>query len=306
MLLLQAAQAPFAAAGEIAALASAGCWGVATVLFRERLFRHPALATALWKNLLAAVLLGLLCAALAALGRRGAPPSGRDLGLLLGSGALGIGLGDWLYFAALAHLGVTRTLILIQMTPILTAAGAWAVFGEVLGPLQWAGAAAVVGGGILAESAPRPRRRGDAAGVLAAVFTALLWSTGNLLSRAGLGRVEPLEASVWRLLGSAAVLVAILLLHRGAAGLRAFAADRRAQRELTPPALIGTVLGIVLLNAGLKWAPTGAATSLSAATPLFSIPLAVLLLGERHPLRAWAGAALVAAGVVLFLGAAGL
>jgi drug/metabolite transporter (DMT)-like permease len=89
-------------AGELAALAAAGLWAVATELYARLGRRIPPLELNLVKNVLAAA---MIAAFLAAGGRILAAVPREALGLLLVSGAVGIGLGDTAYFASLGHLG---------------------------------------------------------------------------------------------------------------------------------------------------------------------------------------------------------
>ncbi len=134
----QASPAPFEKAGEISAFGAACAWGVATVLFTLAMKRGKASAAVLIKNFGGAVVLGVL-AWLAGTAYGGGAAPADAVGWLLISGAIGLGLGDWLYFVALSHIGVGRTLILTQTLPLLNALAAWATHREVLSGGQWAG-----------------------------------------------------------------------------------------------------------------------------------------------------------------------
>lgn len=258
---------------------------------------HAGDAT-LFKNLVGLALLG--AAALVLRGGLGGPGRLEDLPWLLGSGALGLALGDWLYFVALGHIGVGRTLILTQLTPVTTALAAAAVLGEELAPAQWAGALLVVAGGGLAESRRLGRGRrttADAVGVAAALAAVAVWTLGNLGLHWGLDTTPALTGAAVRLAGGSLGMV-LVLAAAGRAGpaLRgAVAAETR--RLFLWPSVVGTALGMGLLSAGFKWAPQGVASALAAAVPLVSVPLAVAVLGERPGWRGWGGLLLVVAGV---------
>lgn len=279
-------------------MASAVAWGVATVLYTRALRHGGALEAALFKNLLGVLVLGVLAALVPPSLGGGAATSG-EIPWLLGSGVAGMALGDWLYFVALTHVGVGRTLILTMATPVLTALVAWPLLGERLAPLQWAGAILVAGGGVLAESRRARRSRADAVGVAAALGATLAWTAGNLSLHWGLARTPALTGAAWRLAGGAAGMLVLLAASRRLAPV--VQALRRAdtRRRFLWPALIGTCLGLTLLAAGFKWAKQGVASALASAVPLVSIPLAVAFLGERPGWRGWLGATIVTAGVAL-------
>lgn len=59
---------------------------------------------------------------------------------------------------ALGRLAASLTSVVVLVQPVVAAALGWILFGEALGPAQAAGAALVLGGVVLAQSAARPRR----------------------------------------------------------------------------------------------------------------------------------------------------
>ncbi|TAH38920.1 MAG: DMT family transporter [Planctomycetota bacterium] len=258
----------------------------------------------LFKNTVAAAVLGLAAILLAPqLG--GGAAGERDVPWLLLSGALGLGVGDWLYFLALAHIGVARTQILIQLVPVGTAMGAIVVYGEQLGALQWCGALVVIAGGLLVAARRPERRHADAAGIAAALIAVLLYVAANLMLRHGVGTTGVFTAGAWRLVGGACgLLLARTLRGQLRPALRALA-ERGSWRHFLLPTCLGTMVGLSFYAGGFKWAKSGVASSLSAAMPLFSIPLATLFLHERPGWRGWLGALLVLCGVTLIGLAAG-
>jgi DME family drug/metabolite transporter len=259
--------------------------------------RHGRAETVtLYKNVVGALALGLAALLVPGWGGAGDPA---DVPWLLGSGVLGMALGDWLYFVALAHIGVGRTLVLTQITPVLTALAAWPVLGERMTGGQWIGAVLVVGGGVLAESRRVERGRADLVGVAAALTASVVWTLGNLSLHWGLDGTPPLTGGAWRLVGGTLGLLAVLAVRRRLGpGLRALTLPE-SHRRLLLPSLIGTAMGMACLAAGFKWALQGVAAALSAAVPVITIPLAVVVLHERPGWRGWLGAAVVVSGVAL-------
>ncbi|HEX9794678.1 MAG TPA: DMT family transporter [Planctomycetota bacterium] len=303
MLLLQASPSPFAGAGELCAVGNLLAWGTASVLFRRAFRTHRPADATLFKNVVSLAVLAALAVALGPARGGGASGAG-DWSWLLVSGALAVGVGDFLYFVALVHIGVARTQVLVLSAPVLTALLAVPILGERMTALQWTGAFLVVGAGVLVESRRSQRVRADTLGVLAALGAVLAYASGTLATHWGLDDTGAFTASAWRLAGG---VVAVLLLQAANGRLLPAAAAllrRDNWRAFLLPTLIGTVVGMGLLSASLKWTRQGVAMGIGGALPLVSIPLARWWLGERPGLRGWGGAALAGVGVALLASAA--
>jgi drug/metabolite transporter (DMT)-like permease len=63
-------------------------------------------------------------------------------------------------------------------------------------------------------------------------------------------------------------------------------------------AFMGTFLGIWLQQLSLKYAVAGIAQTLSSTSPLFVLPIAILL-GEQVSPRAWFGVLVTLAGIAI-------
>lgn len=294
----QASPAPFPGAGEAAAFSAAMVWGVATVLFTMAFRKGKASDAVLIKNFGGAIVLALLALALGP-GGGGGPADLSSIAWLILSGMIGLGLGDWLYFVALGHIGVGRTLILGQTLPVLTAFLAWFTHGEWLSSTQWLGVIAIVAGGWIAESRREMRKKADGVGVMAALGAVLAFAVGNTMMAEGLGETEPITGASWRLVGGT---IGILLVRAFAGELRTAvrtACSPQPWRLFLLPSAVGTWFGMALLTGGFKWAKQGVASALAATTPLISIPLAVVFLKEKPGWRGWLGAVLVVVGAAV-------
>lgn len=290
--------------GEVAALSAAFIWAVASVVYTNVGRTLSPLMLNLVKGLIA---IALLIVTLLLTGQLLPEFNPALMGLLLASGALGIGLGDTAYFEALNCLGPRRSLVLEALAPPIAALLAQLFLGENLNPLAWLGIGLTVVGvtwvvleqtSTLPNFQPRPLR-GIGCGVLAAIAQA----GGAVLSRAALVNtdISPLWSTFIRLAAGLLILLIWLLLQ-----------EHRVQ-ELKPlrswqllsvvagTAFVSTYLGIWLQQLSLKYAPTGIAQALSATSPIFVIPIAAVVLQERVSPQAILGAMLALNGVWLLL-----
>ena len=284
----------------LAALAAALCWTLASLLWRSLPTSLSAVQLNLLKNLIATALqLPLLL-----LPWRSGPA---DVMLLALSGAVGIALGDSLYFAALRRLGTRRTLTLNTGGPALTAVAGVALFAEVPRPEQWFGITLISLAVLLVvrQRPPGPaageQEKADRLGMLLGLAALLCGVSGALLARAALadGSIAPLPAATIRLL-AASIMLLPLLPGLPRPGRRPRPARRRWPWLLLAT-LLGTSAGIVLQQRALAGLPGGLAVALLSTAPVMALPLAPL--EEDKP--GWVGviAALAAlAGVSLVVG----
>ncbi len=295
--------------GELAALAGAMIWAIASVVYSHLGQRLSPLVLNLVKSGLAILMLVLT---LAVLQQPLAATSSTPVLLLLLSGAIGIGLGDTAFFGCINRLGARRALLMEALAPPLTALLALLTLHEYLQAIAWWGIALTVAGvtWVIAErtrpatlslpmdAPPSQWRVGVALGVLAALGQAV----GAVLSRAALATtdISPLWSTVLRLV--AGVFVLSLGVGRQPHLLRELKWLRspKVLRTLVFVAFAGTYLGIWLQQTALKFTAAGIAQSLGATSPLFVLPLA-LRLGEPLSVRAWLGVLIALAGIWLLL-----
>lgn len=290
--------------GEVAALSGALLWAAASVLYRRAGEQIAPRELNLLKGLLGAALLALTAWAL-----RTPFPTAQPwaIGLLLLSGALGIGLGDTAYFQALNDLGARQALLIEVLAPPAAALLAWAALGETLGAAAWAGIALTAAGvaWVVTERGEKGagalRRPHRARGIGAGLVAALAQAGGAVLSRAALDgtQVSPLWSAVLRLAAGAAVLLVWLAAaRRPLGGLPVGAGRRRLWATVVGAILLGTYLALWLQQVSLQLVPAGIAQTLFATSPLFVLPLAAWS-GERVSPRAVLGAIVALGGVAL-------
>ena len=171
--------------GEVAALATAVLWAVATVLYGRIGRSVSPVALNLMKNVIASAMLwGTLL-----------PSEGILVGLdrhavilLLLSGAIGIGVGDSVFFQALGWIGPRKALLLMTLSPPMTALLALVFLDEALALRAWFGVVITVCGvgWVIAErTAPVPTGQTfEFGGAVFALLAALCQAGGAVLSHA--------------------------------------------------------------------------------------------------------------------------
>lgn len=210
----------------------------------------------------------------------------------LGFTVAGIAAYQPLFFTGVRQAGVALgTVVAIGTAPVLAGILARIVDGQQPSP-RWvsativgvAGVALIAGGG----------GTSGMAGILPALGSALAYAVYATGSKRLVGALNPLGAMGVAFGGGALVLAPL--------AARLDTSWLHAPAGLAMEAWLGlgaTALAYVLFAHGLATTPVATAATLSLAEPLTATLLGVAVLGERPGARAWAGAALVVAGLVL-------
>lgn len=290
--------------GEIAALSASMIWAIASVVYTGVGRTLTPLLLNLIKGLIAIV---LLVVTLLLTGQFLPEVGLATLGLLLLSGALGIGLGDTAYFEALNCLGPRRSLILESLAPPIAALLALIFLDETLAAQAWIGILLTVLGvtwvvlertSTLPDFHPRPQR-----GVICGLCAAIAQAGGAVLSRAALAGtdVSPLWSTFVRLAAGILLLLVWLWIQKPRAQALKPLASWRLVSMIAVTAFVSTYLGIWLQQLSLKYAPAGIAQALGATSPIFVIPIAAIVMKEKLGIQAICGAIAALGGVWLLL-----
>lgn len=293
---------------ELAALAAALCWAVSGLMARIAAEELGPLAFNRIRQTIIAIALGALVLAAGDWRQIDADAAA----LLIGSGLIGILLGDSLLFLALNRLGPRRTGVVFATNAPMAALMGWALLGETLSPAAIAGVViCALGVAIAVGQSPRPGaaiRRVHAwetvqgklwVGVALGLGAAFGQAAGSLVARPAMeAGADPLTASFLRIAAAALALI----------GLRALPIPTmRARTPLTPrlfaiTAGIGVIalgLGTTLVLYALQGGSVGVVSTLAATSPAMILPLIWLTTGERPGAGATLGAAVTIAGTAL-------
>jgi drug/metabolite transporter (DMT)-like permease len=285
-----------------AALTAAFLWAFASIVYG----RLGKVLSPLWLNLLkGGMAIAMLLATAVILGQAWPQIPGVNLLMLLGSGAVGIGIGDTAYFGAINRLGARRCLLLKALSPVVGSLLSWVWLHEALSGLAILGMAITISGITWVVSERNPDNAGpsavDAIGLGLGLVAAGMEGLGAVLAHGALlqSGVDPLWSATIRLAGGMGAIVPLFLYETW------FAPKDKAPLPKPWPKLLliiavasffSTFLGIWLQQIALKYSPTGIAQTLGATSPLFVLPMAKVL-GEKLSGRAIGGAVVALIGV---------
>ncbi|MGD8566965.1 MAG: DMT family transporter [Gammaproteobacteria bacterium] len=284
--------------GGLAALSSAFCWAVSAVLFQQLGEHVSALAMNLFKGIVAVICIGVI------LVPTGLAQMSHDAFLLLAlSGLVGICLGDTLFFLTINRLGSRLTLLMGSLIPVATALIAVLVLGERIGLPAASGLLLTIVGVsyVLWERSPvKAEFTQWRLGVFLGLLFVLANALGIIFTKVGVKDVPALDATfirtVWAVLG----LFSWAVLTRSVAKCIEPVTSPRLRNRLLAASVIGAFLGTWLSVAALKYTHAAVAVTLNSTSPLFVLPLAMVVLKEQITWRAVSGAFVAIMGITVY------
>jgi drug/metabolite transporter (DMT)-like permease len=292
--------------GEIAALVAAFLWAISSTIYAVLGAKIPPLLLNLFKGLVAIFFILVTFI----LRKQVTPDCNLLTVILLGiSGIIGIGIGDTAFFKALNYLGARKTLLLETLAPPLSTLFAFLFLQEKLNSLAVSGILITIIGvaWVISERTKELviTQKIAIQGLKWALVATMSQATASVISRFALSttNISPLWSTLFRLLGGT-IIVIILLLNKRENQLKIIKSIWSIKMVLIIilTSFASTYLGIWLQQTSLKFTTTGIAQTLLATSPLFVIPLAIIL-GEKITLRAILGALVAFGGIaLLFIG----
>lgn len=290
--------------GELAALGCAFTWALTSILVKQPVVKMGAVAVNTIRTWVGAL---VFIAILLATGRASAlfELTAYSVFALTFSIAVGLGIGDTLYFRSLQMIGVARALPISGSYPLPTLLLAVIWLGE---PITWLNAlgTVLIVAAVYLISRPMGSVQDESAnptdltrGVLLAVLAGLTWAGSTALLKSGVGEIDVVVANSVRLPAAGLFLLAIALRRRD--GLRLARVGPRVIAVVVFSGVVGTALGSGLYLTAVVYAGAAKAAALQSVSPFFAAPLALAFLGERITRATAAGTLLSVLGVWLLI-----
>ncbi len=297
--------------GEIAALSAACLWAIATAIIGQVVQKITPFQVGLLKG---AIAIALIFTTLLVRGEPLREGNLFQIGLLILSGAISLGLGDLADLYALNKLGARLTLLMETLVPPLVAILALVFLEERLSATKWCGILLTILGvaWVMSErtSAKVIEVKNWQVGFAWCLVAEFAKASSAVLSRAALAEstITPLWSSFFRL-SAGTVTVFVLFLFRSARKRPSESSDipketvkfslpLKAIASIFLAAFIGNYLGIWLQQTSFKFAQAGIVQTLLSTSPLFVLPIAAAM-GDRVSFRTVLGACLAVIGISL-------
>ncbi len=221
------------------------------------------------------------------------------------SGLVGICFGDSLYFLTLVRLGARKTLLMGSLIPVVTALIAVSFLNEHISLSAWLGILITIGG-VTYVLWQRTSENNDIELKRSGLFFGLLFVATNALgiiaAKVGVSDVPALEATFIRQVFAIAGLTFWGLMVRDLIGWVEPFKNPHLLKILVIAAIIGAFIGTWLSIVALKYTHAAVAATLNSTSPLFILPLVMIMLKERISLREVTGAVVAVGGIAVYFG----
>lgn len=237
--------------------------------------------------------------ALATEGRIPRPQDVTEWGTVTGLALTGIFLYALCFFYGLKHVTAGRGALVVALTPVLVALGAWLSGQERMNALKLSGVAMATLGclTVIGNGNPVALLHGEVGiGEWLILGCALCWSAYTFIGRKATKTLSALAATLWAsLLGAGLIGLAALVLG----GIDFAAWSWRVWLSVVFLAIGGTALAFTWFADGVRRIGAAKASVFVNLVPVFAVLQAAVLLDERLGLPVLGGGLLVIAGVWL-------
>jgi drug/metabolite transporter (DMT)-like permease len=296
--------------GEIAALLTAVFWTVTSMSFESAGKKVGSLSVNLIRLVVAFFIYGVVNYF-----RRGLflpLDAGTERWLWLAlSGLGGFVMGDLLLFQAFVVIGARISMLIMALTPPITAFLGWMVLGEVLSPMNWVGMIVTLTG-ISIVILKREKKEEDSkkrrkittkysfTGILLAFGGAVGQGVGLVLSKKGMGEYDAFAASHIRVITGMIGFAVILLFAKQYGKVWKALHHKPAMKRIALGSLFGPFLGVSFSLLAIQHTQAGIAATIMSIVPVLIIPPAILFFHEKVNWKEIIGAVITVGGVAIF------
>ncbi|WP_282038585.1 DMT family transporter [Saccharicrinis aurantiacus] len=290
--------------GESAALATAVCWTITAIAFELAGKKVGSLPVNLIRLVIAFFIIGIF-----SYFRKGmfvATDASNELWLWLSiSGIIGFVIGDLLLFQAFVVIGARLSMLIMALSPPMSALLGYFILNENLSFVNMLGMAVTIAG--IAIVVLNKETKSDQVevsypikGILLAIGGAFGQALGLVLSKYGMKDYDPFLSTQIRIIAAIvgfAVLFSVLgIWPKVFSALR----NKPAMLSISIGSVFGPFLGVSLSLLAIQYTTTGIAATIMSIVPILIIVPSIVIFKEKVKAKEIIGAVIAVCGVILF------
>ncbi|HAQ20020.1 MAG TPA: EamA family transporter [Prolixibacteraceae bacterium] len=296
--------------GEIAALLTAVFWTVTSLSFESAGKKIGSLQVNLIRLVVAFFIYGVVNYF-----RRGLilpiDASAESWLWLAASGVVGFVIGDLLLFQSFVVIGARIAMLIMALTPPITAFMGWMILGEVLSPMNWVGMIVTLTGISIVilkreklENSLSKKHKITTSysikGILLAFGGAIGQGVGLVLSKKGMGEYDAFAASHIRVITGMIGFAIIILFTKRFGKVWKAMHHKSAMKRVALGSVFGPFLGVSFSLLAIQHTQAGIAATIMSIVPVLIIPPAIFLFHEKVNWKEIIGAVITVGGVAIF------
>lgn len=221
------------------------------------------------------------------------------------SGLIGFVIGDLLLFQAFVLIGARVSMLIMSLSPPMTALFGWLIIGEKMTFTSIIGmAVTILGIALVITSRPikgqKIKLHYPVKGLLLALGGAAGQGLGLVLSKFGMQDLDPFMSTQIRVITGIAGFTLLFTLSGNWPKMWAAIQNKPAMARISTGAFFGPFLGVSFSLLAIKHTTTGIASTLNSLTPVLIILPAWLIFKEKISTKEVIGAIIAVAGVSIF------
>jgi drug/metabolite transporter (DMT)-like permease len=227
------------------------------------------------------------------------------------SGLIGFVIGDLLLFQSYVVIGARIAMLIMAITPPITALASWLMLGEVMSPMNLVGMVVTLTGISIVilkrEKHEDITRKGhkistnySIKGILLAFGGALGQGFGLVLSKKGMGNYDAFAASEIRVITGMIGFAIIILFTKRYGKVWKALQHKPAMKRVALGSVFGPFLGVSFSLLAIQNTQAGIAATIMSIVPVLIIPPAILLFHEKVNWKEIIGAIITVGGVAIF------
>lgn len=225
------------------------------------------------------------------------------------SGVIGLVIGDTFLFKAFTVIGTRLSMLLMSLTPAMSAILAFFFLNERISSLGIIGMIITLAGIVLVvfdkKENGESRQKHEAFGILYGVLGALGQAVGLIFAKLAFeeGDINGFVATFVRLFSAAIIIIPVfILLKRYKNPVKLYTSDTKGLALTLGGTFFGPFLGITLSLVSIAHTKVGIASTLMATVPVIMLPIGKFIFKDQISVKAVVGAVVAVAGVaILFL-----
>jgi drug/metabolite transporter (DMT)-like permease len=303
--------------GEYAALLTAVFWTITAIAFESAGKKVGSLSTNLIRLFMAFIFIGIYGQV-----TRGSfipfDASAHQWMWLSLSGFIGFVIGDLLLFEAYVVIGSRISMLIMSLTPPITAFFGWLLLDETLTPRNMIGMFLTLLGIMLVvlDRKPKDKNKDNNSangtsknkiklsypiiGILLAFGGAVGQGAGLVLSKYGMQDFDPFAATQIRVITGLVGFSILFVFMKRWKKVIAAVKNKNAMTRLSIGAFFGPFLGVSFSLLSVKHTTTGVASTIMAIVPVLIIPPAIIFFKEKITIKEVIGSLIAVGGVAMF------
>jgi drug/metabolite transporter (DMT)-like permease len=227
------------------------------------------------------------------------------------SGLVGFVIGDLLLFQSYVVVGARIAMLIMAITPPITALASWLILGEVMSPMNLVGMVVTLTGISIVilkrEKHEDITKKGhkistsySIKGILLAFGGAVGQGVGLILSKKGMGNYDAFAASHIRVITGMVGFAIIILFTKRYGKVWKALQNKPAMKSVALGSIFGPFLGVSFSLLAIQNTQAGIAATIMSIVPVLIIPPAILFFHEKVNWKEIIGAVITVAGVAIF------